>query len=383
MSLTSNQSQSVLEYFSNNAQVLSFLLNADGVVLSANSYSQKLLGGSVVGCNFEDILVDFQQSFKLDDYATTNTDNCLLSLKISNSLPRSYYFSFRKVDDSILVFGKSDEEELELLRSQLLTTNNELNDLTRTLHKQNAQLAHLNTVKNQFLGMAAHDLRKPISIILNYAEFLIDEAEEQLDEEQMSFLNRIEGSAGFMKRLVDDFLDVSAIEAGRFQLNMAKHNTNDILERSLVLARIQARKKDVDLAVSVCSNLPSIPLDADKLEQALSNLLGNAIEHSSSGACVTVTLQATEGKIIFRIKDQGVGMKKEAMEKLFLPFSKTGSVKTSGEKSTGLGLTITHKIIEAHHGQIFVESEEGKGSTFTIVLFPVVSQHHTGIEKNG
>jgi len=383
MDLTSNQSQAVLEYFSGDAQVLCFLLNADGLVLSANSYSQKLLGDSVIGCSFEDVLVDFQQSFKLADYASKNTDNCLFSIKIPDSLPRSYLFSFRNVDDSILVFGKNDEEELELLRSQLLTTNNELNNLTRTLHKQNAQLAHLNTVKNQFLGMAAHDLRKPISVIMSYTEFLLDEAEEQLDEEQMSFLDRIEGSAGFMKRLVDDFLDVSAIESGRFQLHMAEHNANDILEKSLVLARIQAKKKGVELTISIGSNLPKIALDADKLEQALSNLIGNAIEHSSSGACVNVTLQTTEGKIFFKIKDQGVGMKKEAMEKLFLPFSKTGSVKTGGEKSTGLGLTITHKIIEAHHGEIFVESEEGKGSTFTVVLFPAVSQHHTVREING
>lgn len=383
MTLTSNQSQAVLEYFNNDAQVLCFLLDIDGVVLSANRYTQNLLGLSVLGCKFEDILVDFQRSFKLENYTSVDTDDSLLSLKIPNSEPRSYYFSFRKADDSVLVFGKSDEEELELLRSQLTTSNNELNNLTRTLHKKNAQLDHLNKVKNQFLGMAAHDLRKPISIILNYAEFLLDEAGEQLDEEQIGFLNTIEGSAEFMKRLVDDFLDVSAIESGQFKLNMAEHSPSEILERSLVLARIHARKKAVELEVSVGLNLPEIPMDADKLEQALSNLLGNAIEHSSSGASVNVILEEIDGSIFFRIKDQGVGMKKEAMEKLFLPFSKAGSVKTGGEKSTGLGLTITHKIIEAHLGELFVESEEGKGSAFTIALSSEVLHNYNNWGNNG
>jgi signal transduction histidine kinase len=243
-----------------------------------------------------------------------------------------------------------------------------LNNLTRSLHKKNAQLAHLNTIKNQFLGMAAHDLRKPISIILNYAEFLLDETSEQLDEEHTSFLARIENSAFFMKRLVDDFLDVSAIEAGRFQLNIAPVNPAQILERSLVLARMQAGKKRIALDVTVAPDLTDVSLDADKIEQAMSNVFGNAIEHSAAGTCVSISLQQINENIIFSVRDQGIGMNQEAIKQLFTPFSKTGAVKTGGEKSTGLGLTITRKIIEAHQGEIKVESQEGSGTTFTISL---------------
>jgi signal transduction histidine kinase len=264
------------------------------------------------------------------------------------------------------VFAKNDEEELELLRSELLHANQELNNLTRSLHKKNAQLAHLNTIKNQFLGMAAHDLRKPISVILNYTEFLLEEIREQLDKEHTGFLNRIENSAVFMKRLVDDFLDVSAIESGRFQLNLTPVHPADILERSLVLARIQAGKKGIGLHVHVASGLYEVPLDADKIEQAMGNLLGNAIEHSPTGTCVFVSLREVNERIVFSVRDQGAGMSQEAMKQLFIPFSKTGTVKTGGEKSTGLGLTITRKIIDAQQGEITVESEEGTGTTFTL-----------------
>lgn len=289
-----------------------------------------------------------------------------MSIKIPDALPKSYHFTFRKTADSILVFGKEDVEELDLLRSELFCSNQELHNLTRTLHKKNAQLAHLNATKNQFLGMAAHDLRKPISVILSYAEFLLDEAQEQLDEEQLNFLSRIERSAYSMKRLVDDFLDISAIEAGRFQLNVKPTNPHEILERSLVLARIQAHKKGVELEVAIAPQLPEIPLDGDKIEQAMSNLLGNAIEHSVPGKCVTISLQEVDGKIRFSVRDRGTGMSPEVMKQLFTPFSKTGSIKTGGEMSTGLGLTITRKIIDAHKGEILAESEEGAGTTFTI-----------------
>ncbi len=367
MLLSPTQSEVILEYFHQDTPVLFFLLGEDGMVLATNRYCQGLLGKSIVGQSFEGLLVGFQQSFSLEEYIDKKSHS-LLTLSIPNILPRSYLFTFRRVNDSVLVFGKSDVEELELLRLELLHANQELNNLTRSLHKKNAQLAHLNTIKNQFLGMAAHDLRKPISVILNYVEFLLDETGEQLDEEHTGFLTKIESSAFFMKRLVDDFLDVSAIEAGRFQLNITPVNPAEILARSLVLPRIQAAKKKLSLEVSVDPGLSEISIDGDKIEQAMSNILSNAIEHAAAGTRVSVSLKETDDNMVFSVKDQGVGMSQEAMNQLFTPFAKTGAVKTGGEKSTGLGMTITRKIIEAHQGEITVDSEEGSGTTVTFSL---------------
>ena len=362
--MSPNEQQAILEYFQNDAPILYFLLNEDGRVLSVNRYCQELLGASIIGRNFDGLLVDFQHSFELENYI--NERHALLSFNIPNSLPRSYIFTFKKVKDCILVFGKNDTEELELLRSELLHANQELNNLTRSLHKKNAQLAHLNTLKNQFSGMAAHDLRKPISVILNYSEFLLDEAQGQLNEEHINFIKIIERSSLFMKRLVDDFLDVSVIESGGFQLNLKPTNPADILERSIVLARIQANKKGVGLEVAIEQQLPKIPLDGDKIEQAMSNLLSNAIEHSAPGKCVSIALKEVNGKIIFSVLDRGEGISPDIMKQLFTPFSKARSIKKGGEKSTGLGLTITRKIIDAHSGKITAESEKGCGTTFTI-----------------
>jgi signal transduction histidine kinase len=365
MRLSNNQLQVVHEYLEDDAPILYFLLDPDGLILTVNTFARQVLGRAVAGIVFDELLVDFRKLFNLKEYASTDKHH-LLNISILDANPKSFFFSFRKFDDSILVFGREDAEELDLLRSELFSTNQELNNLTRTLHKKNAQLAHLNSLKNQFLGMAAHDLRKPISVILSYSEFLFDEAQEQLDEEQVSFVKRIEGSALSMKRMVDDFLDVSVIEAGGFQLNVKRINPADILGKSLVLARIQAQKKGVELEVEIDPELPEIPLDGDKIEQAMSNLLGNAIEHSVPGKCVSVTLKEIDRHVNFSVRDRGTGMSAEVMKNLFTPFSGSGSVKTGGEKSTGLGLTITRKIIDAHKGEIIAESEEGTGTTFTI-----------------
>ena len=355
------------EYLMEDAPVLYLLLNTDGLVIAANKFTTRTLEGAVIGTLFEDLLLNFQKTFNLEDCIHTSKQQ-LLSVTTPTAEPKSYLFTFREIADSILVFGKDDAEELEILRSELFRSNQELNNLTRTLHKKNAQLARLNTIKNQFLGMASHDLRKPISVILSYSEFLVDEAKEQLDEEQMSFLGRIENSALFMKRLVDDFLDVSAIEAGRFQLTLKPTSVAEVLERSLVLAKIQATKKGIELKITIDQGLPDILIDGDKIEQVMGNLLGNAIEHSLPEQYVSIVLKKIEGQLSFSVRDSGAGMSPEIMDQLFTPFSAPASVKTGGEKSTGLGLTITRKIVDAHKGKIIAESEEGLGTTFTILF---------------
>jgi signal transduction histidine kinase len=116
------------------------------------------------------------------------------------------------------------------------------------------------------------------------------------------------------------------------------------------------------------SSLPALRLDADKIEQALSNLLGNAIEHSMAGSTVTIRLKDTGEQVLFCVQDSGPGIAADEMHHLFSPFSKTSTTKTAGEKSTGLGLTIARKIVEAHQGEIRAESTVGRGTTFYINL---------------
>jgi len=258
----------------------------------------------------------------------------------------------------------------ESIYDELTRLNNELVNLQREMAKKNAELARLNELKNQFLGMAAHDLRRPIGLILTYSEFLIDDVSAVLNAEQRNFLETIYSSSHFMKRLVDDFLDISAIEAGRFDLDLQPVAINDVLTRSLKFNKLQADKKQIVLESTYDENLPRVLADASKIEQVIINIVSNAIEHSNPRSMVKLEINADDDYITMSITDEGPGIPVKEHDRIFRPFEKTSVKKTGGEKSTGLGMLISRKIIEAHRGKIWLESKVGSGTTvfFTIPI---------------
>jgi signal transduction histidine kinase len=354
--------QILVRYVQEKAPVLCFILASDGQILEANHYAEMITGTPLINKQIQDLIVNFGGTFALADLVQDSTREHLLNINTFTGLPETYFFNFTSFDDKILALGRLDVDELENMRKEVLILNHELSNLTRRLHKNNAQLKTLNEEKNRFLGMAAHDLRKPIGLVLSYSEFLIDEAASSLTVEQAGFLDTIHSSCFFMKRLVDDFLDVSAIEAGRFDLNLHRTSIHDVLSRSLTLNTLQARKKEVNLRLEEDENIPPLNIDAPKIEQVITNLVSNAIEHTKPGTDVIITLRAEPHFIRFSVQDSGPGIPEDEMDKLFKPFEKTSVKKTSGEKSTGLGLVITRKIVEAHGGKIGARSQMGKGT---------------------
>ena len=351
------------DYFERKAPVLFLVLTKEGVIIRANQYAQTLTGKQLAGDSIQNLILDFTGDFNPVHLFRRDTEEHLLNINTAHGLPQSFFFSFIPVEEHVLAFGRIDAEEIENMRKELLLMNQELNNLTRQLQKANAQLKYLNEEKNRFLGMAAHDLRKPIGLLLNYSEFLIDEASEVLSEEHKGFLNTIFSSCDFMRRLVDDFLDVSAIEAGKFELDLEKAYLPDILASSLELNNLQAQKKGIRLLVESNDDLPELVLDASKIEQVITNLVSNAIEHTKPDSTVTVGLSCDPEHAYFYVRDEGQGIPPEELDRLFKPFEKTSAKKTGGEKSTGLGMVITRKIIEAHKGQIWVDSRVGQGTT--------------------
>ena len=358
----------VHHYLEKKAPVLYFILSIDGKVMLANHFASNLAGQQLVGEKFQDLVVDFTGTFNLATLANDNSKEHLFNIETASGLPQSFYFSFRRVNDQILVFGRLDSEEIEEIRKEMLSLNQELSNLTRQLHKKNAQLRRLSEEKNQFLGMAAHDLRKPIGLVIAYSDFLIEETAEVLNREQTGFLNTIRSSSLFMKRLVDDFLDVSAIEAGKFELNLQPTSIEKVLANSLLMNRFAAAKKGIELEIHIEKNIPRITIDAQKIEQVIANLVSNAIEHSDPANRVDVNLTFNDKLIFFSVKDSGPGIALEEIDIIFKPFGKTTTKKTSGEKSTGLGMLISRKIIEAHAGKIWIDSTLGEGTTIYFKL---------------
>jgi len=239
--------------------------------------------------------------------------------------------------------------------------------------QKNAQLVDLNNEKNQLLGMAAHDLRNPLSIVNTASAFLLDDASRRLPEaKRAEFLRRINSGSKFMLRLIDDLLDVAKIEAGRLELELRDGDLCALIEENLAINRMLADNKNIRLDFAPEPGLPSLRFDRDKVEQVLSNLVSNALKFSAPGTAVTVLVSRVDGNVVVSVRDQGQGIPTEEFDELFKPFGRTSVHGTAGEKSTGLGLAICRRIIEGHGGRIWAESEFGKGSVFSFSL-PVVA----------
>lgn len=353
-------------YLDDKAPILFFTLSPNGEIIGANRYAKNFTGRPLTGDIFQDVIIDFKGEFNLSAVVNDASEERLINVSSASGLPQSFYFTFKPAKDAIFAFGRLDAEELETMRKEVLLLNQELNNLTRRLHKTNARLKRLNEEKNRFLGMAAHDLRKPIGLVITYSEFLTDEAESVLSKEHIGFLNTINKSCLFMKRLVDDFLDVSAIEAGKFDLDPQPADIKAVIDRSIELNRLHANKKQIHITVHCRRNAPIIQIDAAKIEQVITNLVSNAIEHSTEGGNVVIDQDFDSDGVTVSVKDFGPGIPPEDIGRLFKPFEKTGVKKTAEEKSTGLGMLITRKIIDAHKGKIWIESQVGQG---TIIYF--------------
>lgn len=252
---------------------------------------------------------------------------------------------------------------------EISALNNQLVTMQRELAKKNAELERLNELKNRFLGMAAHDLRNPLNIIYNYAEFLHEIADDRLQEDEKTFLEAILESSRFMSELINDLLDVSRIESGRLQLEWQPVKMAPLVERNVQLNRLLASKKDIELELAIAeAGLPVLVADPGKLEQVLNNLISNAIKYSLPGSHVKVALEPRDDGILLSVEDEGIGIADEEMDKLFRPFATPAAKGTAGEKSTGLGLVIVRRIVEGHGGEIWVESEVDVGTTFHVWL---------------
>jgi len=264
------------------------------------------------------------------------------------------------------VLKKRMNEEKEQY-DEISRLNNELVNTQRELTKKNVELEKLMTLKNRFIGIAAHDLRNPLSNIFSFTQ-LLSRDQHNLSDQQLLFLKYITQSSQHMLALIEDLLDVSSIEEGSIRLNLQEVNFVQFLNELIYVNQLQANKKNIKLDLKTQLKKADILIDKGKMEQVLNNLITNAIKYSHEHTVVTIGLDRKENKLICSVKDEGLGINDEEIKHLFEAFQTTSNKATAGEKSTGLGLYITKRLINAHRGDIWVESSEGKGSVFYFSL---------------
>ena len=245
---------------------------------------------------------------------------------------------------------------------------NDLAKMQRDLIQKNLALKSLNQQKNQLLGMAAHDLRNPLGVILTFSKFLARELDGAMDAKQKMFVQKIQQSSEFMLHLINDLLHFSKIESGELSLTLGHFCLQELIESAVELARPLAQQKQIAIEASIRFETTGIEADRHKLEQVLNNLLSNAIKFSHAESTIHVYAYQREEQFFVSVIDQGMGIPPEKQRAIFQPFHNQGQEGTAGEKSTGLGLAICQRIVRGHNGVIHLESESGQGSVFTIEL---------------
>jgi signal transduction histidine kinase len=297
-----------------------------------------------------------------------------------------YYYIPKPWDSTELeaIIDKAFEyHDLVRERRRLIDSLQEANDVleakvqarTQELQEKNAALEAMNTLKNEFLGMAAHDLRSPIGNIHSLAELLLDQEPNLRPEERIEVASMIRKLAQGMMYLLNDLLDISTIESGKIELQLSPVAIPPFLAEIQQYHQRLAERKKIQVSTHILGNPPVLCFDQERIRQVLNNLLSNAIKFSPMHTLVQLTVCPTPMGIEFAVSDQGQGIRPEEQGKLFGAFQRTSTKPTAGESSTGLGLSICKKIVELHGGTIGVDSAVGRGSRFFFVL-PMIEPSH-------
>jgi len=235
------------------------------------------------------------------------------------------------------------------------------------IRQNNEQLKELNELKNKFLGIASHDLRNPLYLIRSFSEVLKEGSVGAVSEKQKELLEKIFNASNFMRSLLENLLDISKIESGRIELNKVVQDLNTLVNQQVELSQMLADKKGIQFS-SELGDLPPISFDTNAITQVIGNFIGNAVKFSPSDTKVIIKTEYQGDRISFSVCDEGPGISEEDQKLLFKEFQTLSAKPTGGEKSTGLGLAITQKLIHLHGGKVGVESQLGEGSTFFFTL---------------
>lgn len=239
-----------------------------------------------------------------------------------------------------------------------------ISQTTKEIEEQNQLLTQLNDQKNEFLGIAAHDLRSPLANIQGFSELLCESLEGEL-KEMAAIINQ---QSSQMLGLLNELLDITTIESGKLVVKKEFVDYRRLIEYLVETNKPMAAKKSIELIPEFDAIPSRLWLDPDKIQHALGNIIGNAIKFSYPDSQIAIHVYLEEHYVVTEVIDHGQGISAEDLDAVFLPFKKSKSKPTAGETSHGLGLAIVKKIIDAHGGELGVKSEQGKGSVFFVKI---------------
>jgi len=245
-----------------------------------------------------------------------------------------------------------------------------LKDYAAELERANQELKKIDEMKSEFVSVASHELRTPLAAIKNAVQLMLQGKTGEINENQTKFLSMAERNINRLTSILNSLLDLSRIESGKIGLKFEEMDLRGSIEFILSSLKPQADGKSIQFKMEIQEELPSVYGDREKLEQILTNLVGNAIKFTPEGGEVSVSAKPSEEEdmVAISVRDSGIGIPEDQLEKVFEKFHQVEDSLRRSITGTGLGLAITKGLVEAQHGRIWAQSEVGKGSTFTFIL---------------
>jgi signal transduction histidine kinase/putative methionine-R-sulfoxide reductase with GAF domain len=240
--------------------------------------------------------------------------------------------------------------------------------LFREIADKSRQLEAASRHKSEFLANMSHELRTPLNAIIGFSEVLAERMFGEVNAKQAEYLQDILSSGRHLLSLINDILDLSKVEAGRLELELARFHLPSALDNALTLVRERASRHGIRLAQAVDEAVSEIVADERKVKQILLNLLSNAVKFTPEGGRIAVAVTPTDDGIQISVSDTGIGIAPEDQAAIFEEFRQVGRDDARKQEGTGLGLTLAKKFVELHGGQIWVQSQVGQGATFTFTL---------------
>jgi len=263
---------------------------------------------------------------------------------------------------------KEANDEVEIQTWGLKKTNEAIKLLYKELDSKNKELQKLDKLKSDFVSTVSHELRTPLTITKEGISLILDEITGKINDQQRRYLNIARDNIDRLSRLINDLLDMSKIEAGKIELKKSLVEITNFVKETCARWELEFKKKKQNFTLLKPGSKIFIYLDQDKIERVLNNLISNAVKYSCGGCNIQVELKDEKDFVEISVTDNGKGIAKEDLPKVFSKFYQFGRTEGPGEKGTGLGLAITKELVEMHQGTIEVDSDLGKGSKFTFTL---------------
>ena len=291
--------------------------------------------------------------------------------------------AFNYASQQLDIFHKESQKAHNALIDARSNLEETVKERTAELAKAQKEAEAANKAKSDFLANMSHELRTPLTHIIGFTELVLDNNFGGLNKTQEEFLNDVLGSSHHLLSLINDILDLSKVEAGKLELNPSIVNLPELLEKSLIMVKEKAMKHSIQLLSEISGPVNTISADERKLKQIMFNLLSNAVKFTPDGGKVSIIAKKCELErtdksaamgdqnscILISVSDTGIGIKAEALNRIFNPFEQIEHSRSRTFQGTGLGLSLTKRLIELHGGRIWAESEgENRGSIFSFII---------------